>query len=184
VSRIRTLRRTALATVVAGAAVAGVVSFTGGAAGAVAAAPKPPKSTTVEYTLPVPALPVTNLCNADAVVLDGNLYIRTTTTPQKNGAVKVESVINGKDLTGFGLPSALNYLGENREYSYQYIAQPPYPSTYRDVQYTKLIPQGNAPAMYLVVVLRQVVLGDGTVLPTIEQAYLVCQQPTPSCKKV
>ena len=180
-SRIRGLRL-AVAAVVTAAAVAGVVSFVGGAAGATGS--KPSRSQTVEYTLPVPALALDNLCNLDAVILNGDLHIRTTTTTLPNGGVTVTSTINGRDLTGFGLPSALNYVGENREYSYSYTAPPPGIGTFQVTQYTKLVPQGNAPTMYLVVVLREVVLADLTTVPVIDRMYLVCKQPTCGHKKV
>lgn len=137
------------------------------------------RGTTTEYTLHVDALPVTNLCNADVVVLNGDLYIRETTTPARNGGYTVQSTINGKNLTGYGLPSTLNYRGEDREQSYAYYAPPPYPSTFYDAHYTKLVPQGNAPSMYLLIVLKEVVMADGTVVPVIDSAYLVCQQPRP-----
>jgi hypothetical protein len=144
---------------------------------------KPGKGTTTEYTLHVAALPVTNLCNADAVILNGDLAIRETTTPAKNGGYTVQSTINGRDLTGSGLPSGLDYRAEDREQSNAYYAPPPYPSTFTDAHYTKLVPQGKAPTEYLVVVLREVILADGTVVPTIDQTYLVCSQPTPHASR-
>lgn len=180
-SRIRGFRLV-VAGLVTAAAVAGVVSFVGGSAGATGS---PGRTRTVEYTLPVPALALENLCNLDAVILNGDLRIRTTTTTLRNGGVQVVSTINGRNLTGFGLPSALDYLGENREYSYSYTAPPPGIGTFQVTQYTKLDPQGgNAPTMYLVVVLRQVVLADLTAVPVLERMYLVCQQPTCGHKKV
>jgi hypothetical protein len=159
----------------------GVTAVGVGTAGATNA--KPGKGTTTEYTLHVAALPVTNLCNADAVILNGDLYIRETTTPAKNGGYTVQSTINGRNLTGSGLPSTLNYKGEDREQSNAYYAPPPYPSTFTDAHYTKLVPQGNAPTMYLVIVLREVILADGTVVPTIDKAYLVCTQPSPHASR-
>jgi hypothetical protein len=132
---------------------------------------------TVTYTLHVAALPVDNLCNADAVILSGDLYIRETTTPARNGGYRVTSTINGKDLTGHGLPSDLDYKGEDREDSRAYYAPPPYPSTFYDAHYTKLVPQGDAPSMYLVIILKEVVMADGTVVPTINRMFLVCKQP-------
>jgi hypothetical protein len=156
--------------------VVGVTAVGVGTAGAAPA--KPGKGTTTEYTLHVAALPVTNLCNADAVILNGDLQIRETTTPDKKGGYTVQSTINGRDLTGSGLPSGLDYAGEDREQSNAYYAPPPYPTTFTDVHYTKLDPEGTAPTEYLVVVLREVVLADGTVVPTIDQTYLACSQPT------
>ena len=180
-SRIRVLRRLAAATVAIAAGTVGLVSVTHATAGATGSSGR---SQTVEYTLPVPALALENLCNADAVVLNGDLHIRTTTTQLSNGGVQVVSTINGRNLTGFGLPSALDYKGENREYSYSYTAPPPGIGTFLVTQYTKLVPQGNAPTMYLVVVLREVVLSDGTTVPTLDRTYLVCQQPKCGHQKV
>jgi hypothetical protein len=168
--------------VTAAAFAIGVVGVGVGTAAATGKA-KPGKGTTTEYTLHVAALPVTNLCNADAVILNGDLHIRETTTPAKNGGYTVQSTINGRNLTGSGLPSGLDYKGEDREQSNAYYAPPPYPSTFTDAHYTKLVPQGNAPTMYLVVVLREVVFADGTVVPTIDKTYLVCSQPSPHADK-
>lgn len=148
-----------------------------GTAGTAAAAGTAAKGTTTTYTLHVAALPVTNLCNADAVILNGDLQIKEKTTPTKDGGYTVQSTTNGKRLTGSGLPSGLSYQGEDREQSNAYYAPPPYPSTFSDAHYTKLIPQGDAPTEYLVVVLQEVVLGDGTVVPTINGTYLYCSDP-------
>ena len=181
-SRFRGLRRLAVAIVAIAVGAVGLVSGTSGTAGATGS---PGRSTTVEYTLPVPALALENVCYLDAVILNGDLHIRTTTTSLADGGVRVVSTINGRNLTGFGLPSALDYKGENHEYTYSYTAPPPGIGTFQVVQYTKLDPQGgNAPTMYLVVVLRQVVLADLTTVPVIERMYLVCQQPKCSHKKV
>ncbi len=174
------VRRLAVAAAVLTVGSVGVGVTTAGAAEKA----KPGSATTNEYVLHVAALPVTNLCNADAVILNGDLYIRETTTPSRNGGYTVRSTTNGRNLTGSGLPSGLSYKGEDREQSNAYYAPPPYPSTFQDVHYTKLVPQGNAPTEYLVVVLREVVAADGTVVPTIDRTYLVCQQPSPSSKKV
>jgi hypothetical protein len=173
---LRTLTRRLL--VGAATLAVGVTAVGVGTAGA-ADKTKPGKGTTTEYTLHVAALPVTNLCNADAVVLNGDLYIRTTTTPdKKGGGYTVQSTINGRDLIGSGLPSALDYVGEDREQSNAYYAPPPYPATFTDVHYTKLDPAGTASTEYLVIVLREVVAADGTVVPTIDRTYLACTQPT------
>jgi hypothetical protein len=161
----------------------GVTGVGAGTAAADTAKAKPGKGTTTEYTLHVAALPVTNLCNADAVILNGDLEIRETTTPAKKDGYTVQSTINGRNLTGSGLPSGLDYTGEDREQSNAYYAPPPYPSTFTDVHYTRLVPQGDAPGEYLVVVLRETVAADGTVVPTIDQTYLVCSQPTPQASR-
>jgi hypothetical protein len=169
-------------TVGAATLVIGVTAVGVGTAAATEKA-KPAKGTTTEYTLHVAALPVTNLCNADAVILNGDLHIRETTTPAKNGGYTVNSTTNGRNLTGSGLPSGLDYKGQDVEQSNAYYAPPPYPTTFTDAHYTKLVPQGNAPTEYLVVVLREVVLADGTVVPTIDKTYLVCSQPSPHASR-
>jgi len=38
--------------------------------------------------------------------------------------------------------------------------------------------------MYLVLVIRETIAADGTVIPVFERAYLVCAQPSCSEKKV
>ncbi len=57
---------------------------------------------------------------------------------------------------------------------YSYYAPPPQPSTHRYTHWTKLVPEGNAPTMYLVVVIRETILADGTPVPVAERAYLKC----------
>ena len=54
------------------------------------------------------------------------------------------------------------YEGDDAEDSYAYYAPPPYPSTERSTHYTRLVPKGPIPSMYLVTEFRQTVLGDGT----------------------
>jgi hypothetical protein len=172
-------RMTAVAAIVG----AGLVSATSAPASAATTATATGGGTTVEYVLHVPAMVVENLCNADSVVLSGDLYIRETTTPAANGGYTVQSTTNGRNLTGYGLPSMLNYRGDDRENSFAYYAPPPYPTTFYDAHYTKLVPDGDAPTMYLVVVLKEVVMADGTVVPVIDNMYLVCTQPTQRCWK-
>jgi hypothetical protein len=54
----------------------------------------------------------------------------------------------------------------------------------RVVHWTRLIPEGKAPRMYLVLVLREAILADGTVVPVFERAYLVCKKPSCSSKPI
>jgi hypothetical protein len=74
------------------------------------------------------------------------------------------------------------YRGQDDENSFAYYAPPPYPSTFTVTHWTKLLPQANAPSMYLVIVLREVVAADGTTVPTFQRAYLTCTQPTCSAQ--
>jgi hypothetical protein len=139
---------------------------------------------TVHYTIHVPAMVLDNLCNGEPVNLSGDLAITETTRPARNGGYTVTSSTDGRNLRGTGLVTQLPYSGDDNEQSYAYYAPPPYPSTYEVTHWTKLVPHGNAPSMYLVVVLREVVAADGTVVPTFERAYLTCKQPKCSHRKV
>ena len=78
----------------------------------------------------------------------------------------------------------IGYRGADGENTYSYYAPPPFPSTHRVVHWTTLIPDGKAPRMYLVLVIRETIAADGTVIPVFEAAYLVCKQPSCSQKRV
>ena len=134
----------------------------------------------VVVTQDVPALIVTNLCNTDTVNLHGQLVLATATTPTSNGGFRVVTVMRANNLTGQRIapPPMYGYKGSDNSDSYSYIAPPPYPTTYSELHWTKLTPQFNAPAMWLVVVTREVITADGTAIPSVERAYLSCSQPT------
>jgi hypothetical protein len=136
------------------------------------------KTTVVKATLQIPANPMDNLCNGDVVNLHGKLNITTATTTLSNGAVRVVSTSR---FTGTGSriapPPEIGYYGDDRQNTAEYTAPPPYPSTFSVLQWTKLVPRRNAPTMWLVFVLREVVTPEGTV-PTLERTYLTCMQPT------
>jgi hypothetical protein len=138
---------------------------------------------TVRTTIHVPAMVVDNLCNGEPVVLTGDLVITTSTRPARDGGYTVSSTTDGRNLHGPGLVTQLEYTGDDNEQSYAYYAPPPYPSTFSVVHWTTLIPHGNAPSMYLVIVLRETVAADGTVVPTLDRMYLTCKQPRCSHKK-
>src|SRR5690242_10633827 len=142
--------------------------------------------TTVRTTINIPAMVVDNLCNADVVNLSGDLTITTTTTPARNGGYTVRSSAVARDLRGTRIAPlpAIGYRGSDGENAYSYYAPPPFPSTHRVVHWTTLIPDGNAPRMYLVLVIQETITADGTVIPVFDSAYLVCKQPTCSAKKV
>ena len=134
---------------------------------------------TVEITFDVAALPLTNLCNADIVNLSGDATLRTTTTPHRNGGYTVRSSLRALGLEGqriFPEPP-IGYHGDDAENTYSYYSPPPGGSTHRVYHWTRLVPEGPAPTMYLVIVIRETVLADGTVVPAPERAYLVCKQP-------
>lgn len=135
------------------------------------------KGKTVRTTINLPALVLDNLCNADVVNLSGDLHITTTTTPRRDGGYTVRSSAVARDLEGERIapPPPIGYRGDDAEHTYSYYAPPPQPSTHRVVHYTRLIPDAaGEPTMYLVLVLRETVLADGTVVPVFERAYLVC----------
>ena len=135
---------------------------------------------TVRITIDVPALIVENLCNTDTVNLHGQETITTKTTPTSNGGYKVVSILQARNLTGSRIAPlpAYGYRGDDTQNTYSYQAPPPYPTTVSLLHWTKLVPQANAPAMWLVVVTREVINADGTTIPTVDRAYLTCTQPS------
>jgi hypothetical protein len=137
-------------------------------------------SQTVKITINVPALVLDNLCNGDVVNLSGDMTITTTTTPRSDGSYTVKSSAIAKGLTGSRIapPPVIGYKGDDAENTYSYVAPPPYPSTHTVTHWTKLVPQGNAPTMYLVTVLRETTLADGTTVPVLDRAYLACSPPS------
>jgi hypothetical protein len=98
----------------------------------------------------------------------------------------VRSSAIARDLRGNRIAPlpAIGYHSDDAENAYSYYAPPPYPSTHRVVHWTRLIPEAKAPSMYLVLVLRETILADGTVVPAFERAYLVCRQPRCSNQRV
>ena len=142
-----------------------------------AASTSPGRSVTVSDSYPVPLMVADNLCNKDVVALHGQLYNTVTTTTTPNGGMTVRSITRLPNLTGERLNSTpMSYKGADTEQSHAYYAPPPYPSTWADAHWTKLVPQGNAPTMYLVIVLREVIAADGTALSTIQGMYLTCSR--------
>ena len=133
-----------------------------------------------QITIDLAALPLENLCNGDTVNLHGQETITSSTTPTSNGGLQVVSDDRATNLTGQRiLPAPMYpYTGGDTTDSYSYIAPAPYPTTYSGRHWTKLTPQFNAPAMWLVVVTREVISADGTAIPSVERAYLSCSQPT------
>jgi hypothetical protein len=136
-------------------------------------------SKTVTITINLPALVLDNLCNADVVNLSGDMTITTTTTPHRNGGYTVRTSAIARDLRGNRIapPPPIGYKGDDGENAYSYYAPPPQPSTHRVVHWTRLVPQGRAPTMYLVLVIRETIAADGTPLVSLERAYLVCKPP-------
>ena len=138
------------------------------------------KTQVVRVTQNVAAMVIENLCNADTVNLHGQLTLTTATTPTSNGGFQIVSSVRANNLTGERIAPlpAYGYIGSDNQDSYSYIAPPPYPTTYSEKHWTKLVPQVNAPAMWLVVVTREVITADGTAIPAVERAYFTCSQPS------
>jgi len=132
---------------------------------------------TVDTTIHIPANIITNLCNDDVVNLSGDLHIRETTTATKNGGFTVQS---RSIFWGSGArlqPPPIAYTGSDAENSWAYYAPPPYPSIFSVLHWTALIPQGPAPSMYFVFLLKETVTADGTVTPVVDRMYLQCKEP-------
>ncbi len=136
---------------------------------------------TITTTISLEGVILSNLCNGDAVILHGDETTTITTTPAAHGYV-VDSKIAAPNLQGdkFGpLPPYYHYKGADVERSHRYVATPPYPSTIRDYHLTKLVPQANAPSMWLLAVFKETILADGTPIVTVDALYLYCTQPCP-----
>ena len=67
--------------------------------------------------------------------------------------------------------------------TFSYYAPPPYPSSHRVYHWTKLVPEANAPTMYLVVVLRETTAADGTTVPGF-RAHVLGLHPTEVLERV
>lgn len=134
---------------------------------------------TVAYTLHVPAMALDNLCNGDTVNLSGDLRIRETTTPRSDGGYTVQSTTRGDNLLGQRIAPLpmIGYKGSDDEDSYAYYA-PSGANSFLVTHSTTLVPQSNAPKMYLVTVIRETILADGMpAIPTLERTYLTCKPP-------
>jgi hypothetical protein len=148
-----------------------------------APASAPAAGRTVTYTLHVPAMVVDNLCNGEPVVFSGDLHIRETTRVSGTGYT-VESSTNARNLHGPGLVTGTEYSGQDTENTFAYYAAPPFPSSFSVVHWTRLESHGPVPNMYLVIVLRETIAPDGTVVPTLDRMYLSCQQPHSSSTRL
>jgi hypothetical protein len=135
------------------------------------------KTQVVRVTLNVPALVVNNLCNTDTVNLHGQETITTATTQVSSDSYRVVSSVQANNLTGQRIapPPAYGYKGDDTQNTYTY--QQPSGSTVSLLHWTKLNPQYNAPAMWLVLVTRETITADGTTIPSVDRAYLTCTEP-------
>jgi hypothetical protein len=134
---------------------------------------------TTRTTIHIPLMELHNLCyGAEPVALSGDLRMTTTTTIDSRGGYMVRSSSAANNLQGQGLVSRLGYEGDDGEDSYGYYAAPPYPSTMRVTHYTRLVPKGPAPSMYLVFEINETTFGNGSVVPTLNRTYLTCRGPS------
>jgi hypothetical protein len=136
---------------------------------------------TVTVVTHLEALVIINQCNNDVVNLHGDEYTTIRTTPTAHGYT-VDSTIAAPNLTGNRVPvppdtNAYAYKGQDVERSHQYVVTGPYPATNYDIHWTKLVPQANAPSMYLVLVFRETIDQYGTPVVLVDRAYLTCTQP-------
>jgi hypothetical protein len=135
------------------------------------------KTEVVKVTIDLAAQLVDNLCNTDLVNLHGKATITTRTTTRPDGTYSVQSTFDARHLTGERIapPPAYGYTGDQVDDTYSYTAPP---NTTVTVQhYVKLIPQADAPSMWLVVVTHEVITPDGTI-PTPDHIYLTCSKPS------
>jgi hypothetical protein len=138
------------------------------------------RGTTTKTVIHLPAMVIDNLCNADVVNVSGDLAITVTTTPARNGGYTVRSTASAWDLIGNRVapPPAIGYRAADVEQSYTRYAPPPSPAySFSDAHWTKLVPQAPAPTMYLVVLLRETILANGSAVTTLDRVYLVCAEP-------
>jgi hypothetical protein len=136
--------------------------------------------TTVREVINIPLLPLTNLCNADVIAFSGDMYITTTTTPDGNGGYYVRTSARAPNLKGDKIGPTepyYSYVGSDTENAYTYFAPPPQPSSREVAHWTKLTPNAKAPSMFLVVVSRQTVNPNGSVVTVAQRAYLACRPP-------
>jgi len=138
------------------------------------------RGSTTTTVIHLPALVLDNLCNLDVVNVSGDLTITVTTTPTSDGGYTVRSTASAWHLSGNRVAPtpAIGYKAADVEQSYSRYAPPPSPAySFSDAHWTKLVPQAPAPTMYLVVVLRETILADGTAVTTLDRTYLVCTEP-------
>jgi len=168
------LRRTAAIGPVAFLAVAGLVAM--GPTPVSAAS----STTRTEITIRLEAATFVNLCNNDFVELAGDETIRVTRTTNSDGSSTVRSTLIAPNLTGkraAPLPM-IGYRGADAHQNYAYYAPAHFPYTLTVIHWQKLVPQGPAPTMYLVTVLRETLLDSSSApVVTVDRLYLACTEP-------
>ena len=126
------------------------------------------------YVLHLEGQPFDNSCNGDVTVLRGELTIVTTHIPTRDGGEIVQGNAVTTNLVGSGLPSGLTYRAAHAEVSFVRYLPPErggYTST--DLMLWLLVPDGDAPTMYLATVLRETVRADETATTSLDRRYLI-----------
>ena len=141
---------------------------------ALGAAPAQAETKVIDVTFHTDALPVTNLCNNQLVLLHGDLHVRQVQTTTASGGETVKSLITSEGLVGADV-NGMPYTANDIEASFAHYAPPGRTSTFFDVHATLLVPQGNAPTMLLVVVMAETVRPDGTTTVLLDRAFTTCR---------
>jgi hypothetical protein len=141
---------------------------------ALGAAPAQAETQVIDVTFHTDALPVTNLCNNQFVLLHGDLHVRQVQTTTASGGETVKSLITSEGLVGADV-NGMPYTANDIEASFAHYAPPGRTSTFFDVHATLLVPQGNAPTMLLVVVTAETVRPDGTTTVLLDRAFTTCR---------
>jgi hypothetical protein len=150
----------------------------------IAVVPASADAQTVKTQIHIPLTVLHNLCaNDEPVALSGDEYITTTTKARSDGSYTVSASIVAPNLAGTGLVSQIPYRGVDGQRTFQYVAAPPFPSTYDVTLYTILQPAYKLASMYLVTVIRQTVAFDGTPITTFRSVSLTCRQPSCSAHR-
>jgi hypothetical protein len=143
---------------------------------ALRAAPAQAETQVIDVIFHTAALPVTNLCNDQVVVLHGDLHVRQVRTTTPGGGEVVNSLITSEGLIGADV-NGMPYTANDIEASFAHYAPPGRTSVFFDVHATLLVPQGNAPTMLLVIVVAEKVRPDGTTTVLLDRAWTACSQP-------
>jgi hypothetical protein len=134
----------------------------------------PAHAETVYTVINYPGQVRDNRCNGEPIGLNGDLHILTTTTPTANGGSRVRTVAVTQGLEGASLVSNVPYHAVEVTLSFGHYVPPPGTGSFRYLVATLLVPEGDAPTMLLVTVIKGTLLFDGTLTNEIERTYLVC----------
>jgi hypothetical protein len=149
------------------------------AAPALRAAPAHAETQIIDVVFHTAAMPVTNLCNDQFVVLHGDLHVRQVRTTTPDGGEVVSSLITSEGLIGADV-NGMPYVANDIEASFSHYAPPGRTSTFYDLHATLLVPQGDAPTMLLVLVVAERVRPDGTTTVLLDRAWTACRPAAPA----